>query len=251
MSSHRWRWWLAGLGVYLTFLIGMLPAAYPKAWLHKRLPTVQLARVSGTIWSGMAQELVLDGRSLGTVHWRFDWQAPFGGHIGYRVQLRGPGLMLHGRVSDAGANGLLLQNLRGRIDVRRLNPWLPLPPNSLNGTLDLRLTRMNWLAGRPTYASGTIDFTTVSLNWPQAVTLGSYALAVQTTAQAGIHGMLTDTGGPLILKGTLEVRPEGHYQVQGTLKDRSPGNDPALDNMLRYLPSAGAGAHRFEFHGRW
>jgi len=249
MSWRIARWWLAGLTVYVIFLLATFPAAYALALLQKRLPDVQLANVSGSIWSGAAQEFALHGQSWGALQWHFDWRAPFGGRLGYRLQLRGSEIALQGRVAG-NRNKLLLEDVRGHLPMSRLESWLPLPTGSVNGKLDLHLSQVLLVKLRPERADGTVNLTGVSLSWPQALTLGDYQLKLQTQAQNGIHGSFVDTGGPLVLQGTLDLGLNGHYQVSGTLTSRDPGN-AALNTLLGGLPVDGSGHHPFHFTGQW
>ncbi len=249
MSWGIARWWLAGLTAYVIFLLATFPAAYALALLQKRLPDAQLANVSGSIWSGAAQEFALHGQSWGALQWHFDWRAPFVGRLGYRLQLRGPEIALQGQVAG-NRNKLLLEDVRGHLPLSRLESWLPLPTGSVNGKLDLHLSQVLLVKLRPERADGSVNLTGVSLSWPQALTLGDYQLKLQTQAQNGIHGSFVDTGGPLVLQGTLDLGSNGHYQVSGTLTSRDPGN-AALNTLLRGLPVDGSGHHPFHFTGQW
>ncbi|HVC37715.1 MAG TPA: type II secretion system protein N [Gammaproteobacteria bacterium] len=249
MSWRIGRWWLAGFIAYLFFLLATFPATYALAWLQKRMPEVQLANISGSIWSGAAQEFALHGQSWGVLQWHFDWRAPFAGHIGYRFQLDASDTALQGRVAG-GRDKLLLQDVHGHIPIIRFEPWLPLPAGSVSGNLDMKLNRVLLIKLRPALADGVVNFTDVRLSRPQGVTLGNYQLKLSTQAQKGIHGSFTDTGGPLVLQGTLDLTPSGRYQVSGTMTSRDPAN-AALNNMLGYLPADGAGHHPFSFSGQW
>ncbi len=249
MSWRIVRWWLAGLTVYVIFLLATFPATYALALLQKRLPDVQLANVSGNIWSGAAQEFALHGQSWGALQWHFDWRAPFVGRLGYRLQLQGSDMTLQGRVAGS-LDKLLLEDVRGHLPISRLDPWLPLPAGSVTGRLDLHLNQVLLVKLQPERAAGIVNFTGVSLSWPQALTLGNYQLKLQTQAQNGIHGSFVDTGGPLALQGTVDLGSNGHYRISGTLTSRDPDNT-ALNTLLGDLPADGSGHHPFHFTGQW
>ena len=251
MNRRAWRWGLLGLAAYLLFLLTTLPAVYATAWLEKRLPEVQLAGVHGSIWSGTARELAYHGRSWGILQWRFDWLAPFSGHWGYRLQLHGSGSILQGRVAASAAGTLFFQDVRGQLPVTEIEPWLPVPPGSVGGTLNLQLARLVLIRGRPAVAEGQVTLTGATLNWPQAVALGNYQMKLRTRSGKGIEGSLLDTGGPLMLQGTLNLAPDGRYQLGGSLAVREPG-DAAVSRLLQYLgPVNAAGNHPFQFTGQW
>jgi hypothetical protein len=249
MSWNRLRWWLAGLTVYLFFLVATFPAAYPLAWWQKRMPDVQLSKISGSVWSGVAQEFTLYGQPWGVLEWHVDWRALFTGHMGYRLRLRTSDMDIHARVAGSREN-LLLQDVHGHLPIARLDGLLPLPAGSISGNLEVDLSRVLLVKMRPTLADGTASFTDTVLSWPQSVTLGSYQLKVSTQDKKGIQGSFIDTGGPLVVQGTLDLTPNGHYQVNGTLMSRDPSNT-TLTTMLSYLPADGTGHHPFNLNGQW
>ncbi|MGA9856145.1 MAG: type II secretion system protein N [Gammaproteobacteria bacterium] len=249
MRWHVGRWWLAGFLAYLIFLLATLPADYPLAWWQKRVPDARLSKISGSVWSGAAQEFTLNGQPWGELQWHVDWRALFTGHMGYRLQLRTTGMDIQGRV--AGNRGdLLLQDVRGHIPITRLEALLPLPSGSVSGNLDVDLNRVLLIKMRPVLADGVVSLTDTTLSWPQSLTLGSYQLKLTSQAQKGISGSFIDTSGPLVVQGTLALAPDGRYWVSGTLTSRDPG-DAALSNLLGYLPKDGAGHHPFKLDGHW
>lgn len=249
MTWRIWRWWLAGIVVYLVFLVAMLPASYVTGWLQRKIPQIQLASVSGSVWSGTAQELAYAGDTWGQLHWHFDWAGLFTGHPGYRLTVNGPGATLSGRVSG-NAQHLLLRDLRGRLDIQRLTPWLPLPSGAASGELQLNLDRILLVQDRPRAADGVIALDQLTLSWPQSLVLGSYQLKLVTQVNSGIEGTLLDTSGPLALQGNLQLKPDGHYDVSGVLSARDSSNQ-ALNNLLRYVPADASGSHRFNISGQW
>ncbi|MGA9851564.1 MAG: type II secretion system protein N [Gammaproteobacteria bacterium] len=250
MRLREWRWWLAGIIGYLVFLLATFPAVYAVAWLQKHLPDIQLAGVSGSVWSGAAQDVALKGQSWGALQWHFDWRAPFTGRLGYRLQLHGPDVVLQGKLAARNAGKLLLQDIQGQIQISRLEPWLPLPSGSLNGTLQLQLARVVLTQGRPIMADGVVNLNDLSLNWPQPATLGSYQLKLQTQVKNDIRGNLLDTSGPLMVQGNLNLAPDGRYEISGTLASRDPANT-SVNNLLHYLPTDASGSHPFQFNGQW
>ncbi|HVA54443.1 MAG TPA: type II secretion system protein N [Gammaproteobacteria bacterium] len=248
----RWRvgcWWLAGLLAYLVFLLATLPAVYPLAWWQRRVHDVQLSKISGSVWSGAAQEFTLNGQPWGALQWHIDWRALFTGHMGYHLELRAPDIELQGRVAGT-RDDFLLQDVRGHIPVRRLEALLPLPAGSVSGNLNMDLNRVLLIKMQPVLTDGVVNLTDASLSWPQNLTLGNYQLKLTSQNQKGISGSFMDTSGPLVVQGTLSLTPKGRYQVSGTLTSRDP-NNAALTKLLGYLPGDEAGHHPFKLSGQW
>ncbi|MGH8278422.1 MAG: type II secretion system protein N [Gammaproteobacteria bacterium] len=249
MSWRSLRWWLAGAVVYLVFLLATLPASYITGWLRHRVPEVQLAGVQGSVWTGNAVELAVAGNSWGRIRWCFDWAGLVSGHPGYRLHLEGTGLDLHARVAG-NTHHLLLRDVEGHLDLQRLDPWLPLPPDAIRGDLQLDLHRVELASAHPIAADGVVSLANTTVSWPQVLTLGSYQLKLMTRAGSGISGTLLDRSGPLALQGSLQLEPDGHYAISGTLASRDRA-DVALNKLLDFMPVNASGDHQFSFSGQW
>lgn len=250
MKWRKLRWWLFGVLAYLLFLVCMLPAQYAAAWFDKRVPGLQLDGVSGTVFSGRADGLRLQGSPLGALQWQFDWRAPFSLSYGYRFQLQADNLNLAGRV-DLRGSSLLLRDLDGRVPVPLLERWLPLPNHSVDGTLELHLGELGLKSGRLVSAEGEVQLDDGVLSWPQAFTLGSYRMTLSPAADGGISAEVADVASPLKLHATLSLSAEGAYHLSGVLAPRDP-SDPAAKGFLAGLGAADStGQYPFDFKGQW
>ncbi|HET7649202.1 MAG TPA: type II secretion system protein N [Gammaproteobacteria bacterium] len=246
MMRRGLRWLLPGIAAYLVFLGATFPAAYAVRWLKPALAGIQLSDISGSVWSGQAQELVFDSVSLGAVRWSFDWRAPWTGRIGYHLQLDDGSLQLHGRADIGSGRQIVVHDLAGRVPLTRIDRWLPLPPNSINGLLQIDLTDLSVSNGLLQSADGTVALSETELNWPQHALLGNYLMKVHTAQ--GIIGEIQDTGGPLILQAHAVLQSGRTYTVSGTLAARDAGSDAA--HLLTYLGSPDqTGQYPFNFGG--
>ncbi|MDE2090506.1 MAG: type II secretion system protein N [Gammaproteobacteria bacterium] len=247
MIRQRWRWLLFGLITYGVFLLASLPAAY----VVPQLPGLQLTGVHGSPWSGKANQLLVQGVPLGSLRWRFDWQAPFTATLGYRLTLRAEGLEVRGRAAQGIAGKVFLRDITGYMPVSALDSWLPLPPHSLTGRLGLQLSRVVLVRNRPRVAEGSLTLTNAQLSWPANALLGNYRLTLHSNTAQGIQGTLADTGGPLRLQGKLSVTIDGRYEVSGTLASRNPG-DSTTGGLLQYLGAPDASGNRhFQLSGQF
>ncbi|HEX5339774.1 MAG TPA: type II secretion system protein N [Gammaproteobacteria bacterium] len=246
MTRRVLRWLVPGLLAYLIFLCASFPAVYAWHWLQPDLPNVRLSAVSGSIWSGQAGQLSIESVPLGAVKWRFDWRALLSGAAGYRLHLGDDGLQLVGRAAVSHGQRIVIHDLSGRIPVRRLDHWLPLPAGSLDGVLDLDLQTLVFSKGLPQAADGRVVLDQASLNWPQTAVLGSYRMQLHT--DKGIIGDIRDSSGPLLLQARVTLQTGGQYRVQGTLSARDTASAAArlLDNLGG--PDS-AGKHTFDFTG--
>lgn len=246
MTRRLVRWLLPGIAAYLVFLCATFPAAYVVRWLKPALPGIQLSDVSGSIWSGQAQGLVFDSVSLGAVRWTFDWRTPWTGRVGYHLHLDDGSLQLDGRAAVGRGRQITVRDLAGRVPLTRIDRWLPLPPDSINGVLQIDLTDLSVSNGLLQSADGTVALSETELNWPQHALLGNYRMQIHTAQ--GIVGDIEDTGGPLILKAHAVLQSGRTYTVTGNLAARDAGSDAA--HLLTYLGSPDpSGRYPFSFSG--
>lgn len=246
MSRRIVRWLVPGIIAYLVFLCATFPAAYATRWLRSRTPGIQLSEVSGSIWSGQAQQLVFESVPLGRVSWHFDWRAPWSGQLGYHLRITDEGMQLDGRVAIGHGQRLVIHNLVGRVPLQRLDHWLPLPPDSVAGLLQLDLSNLEINNGLPRAAEGTVTLGDASLSWPQSAALGSYRM--QLSSAKAITAAIQDSGGPLVLQAEAQLEPDGRYHVSGKLSARDA--DSAAAHLLTYLGSPDpSGKYPFDFAG--
>ena len=249
MNKRALRWWLLGAVAYLVFLAVTFPAQYLTAHLSKRLPGLQLSGLSGTLFAGSATGVSYQGASVGAVDWRFDWLAPFSLSVGYRFGLHAEDRDLHSR-ADVGFGRLYLRGLEGHIPVSALDKLLPLPPNSVTGSLSLHLKQLTLKGGQLMSAEGELDLDEAMLKWPATATLGSFRMLLTPAAQ-GIQARVSDVASPFKLDATLSLSPAGAYHLTGTLGARDPG-DQATRNLLAGLGQPDStGQYPFDFKGQW
>ena len=244
------RWWLLGAALYAIFLAANLPAAYLGPWLDRHFPGMQFGGISGTVISGRAAEVSVQSQPLGSLSWRFDWLAPFSATYGYRFDLEGDRQTLQGR-ADLRLGTLYLRDLSGRVPVASLDRWLPLPPHSVDGMLEINLRRLLLKNNQLAAAEGEITLQDGSLHWPGSFPLGSFRLKLGPADGGGLTGQISDLVSPLKLQCDVYLSAEGRYHLKGTLAARDPGDGDA-QKFLAYLGSADTSGHYpFDFSGQW
>lgn len=242
------RWLVPGVLAYLIFMLATFPAAYLLRWLKPDAYGLGLSAVSGNVWSGQAGQVVFQGVPLGRVSWHFDWLAPWTGRLGYRLLLQGGTLEVRGR-ADVGRNGeIVIHNVVGRLPLSRLDHWLPLPSNSVDGLLQLDLTSLTLAKGLPVAASGRVRLSDANLHWPEPAQLGSYQMDLRTAN--GVAGQIHDTSGPLAVAAQVQLQSNGRYTVTGSVAARD--KTSAAARLLNYMGSPGPdGKYPLNFNGQF
>lgn len=235
-----------GIGAFLLFALVTLPAATVLSYFHP--PGVTLSGVSGTIWKGRAQAVRSGTMQLGSVEWKLDILALFTGKLGADVKVTR---------SDGFAEASIAMS-SARVTLRGLNASLPLtamPANLLRGgwtgTATLRLTQLALENSWPVAATGTIEIVDLAgpANRPSA--LGGYKVVFAEGAATaeGLQGALSDTGGPLAVNGTVDIKKNRSYLVSGLIATR-PNAPSDMARTLEILGEPDAqGRRQFSIEG--
>ena len=221
----------AGVAAFLVCLVAMVPANQ----LARRLPAgVELNGVGGTIWSGRARSLTVDGRTLGGLQWScrpwpllaLRWSctaslSPRGGEVS--ADLSGD---FGGEVAG--------KNLQGRVPIAAFEGIAT--PRGWSGDLELDLDELRLVGNRPTAATGTLFLRGLRGPGAGGQVLGDFELTVGEGTVGGevLNGRLRDLGGPLRVRGSIELGQDGRYLLTGEAAP-GPGAGPAIFDTLSFL----------------
>lgn len=238
----------AGVGAFLVFLVVLVPARF----VARVLPDgVAASGWSGTIWSGRAQDLRIDGRRAGSATWscrpwpllRLEWSC--------RVSLElEPGSSATADLVARRDGSLTLGELRGELPIAAVAPDIA---PGWDGRLELAVTRIEIRDRGLADATGSLYLRELVSTQGTREALGDFELqfgggAVGTGA---LSGRLRDLGGPLHLRAVLELAPDRSWRVSGEVAPR-PGASAALIERLAWLgPADPEGRRPLSAEGRW
>ena len=240
-----WPLLALGIGAFALFALVTLPAATVLSFFHP--PGVTLSGVSGTIWKGRAQAVRSGNLHVGSVEWDLSILPLLTGKLGADVKITRSDGFAEGSIAVSGA----------RVTVRGLNASLPLsalPPNIVRGgwtgTATLRLPQLALENAWPVALTGTIEIANLVGPANRPAALGGYKVVFPEGAAAdGLQGALSDTGGPLAVNGTIDLRKDRSYLVNGLIATRP----DAPSDMARTLEILGApdaqGRRQFSIEG--
>jgi general secretion pathway protein N len=237
-----------GVGAYLVFAVITLPASLVASRLAPM--GVNTAGVEGTVWKGRAQVVQVANSNLGGVSWNLHVLALFTARLQADVQLT--------RV-DGFARGLVTVSAAGNVRLRDVTASLPLSalpagglPRGWMGTLNLKLADLVVANGWPTVLNGTVE--AVDLVGPprKPANIGSYKLTFpdpKAKAAEGLAGTLVDTAGPLQIAGTLLLKPDRSYQIDGLVATRPTTPRDVADALQILGPPDPQGRRPFSMAG--
>ncbi len=237
----------AGIAAFLIFLSAMVPARLLTRFAP---PGITVAGLDGTIWSGRASSVRLQGRDLGAASWScspwrlliLEWSCrmamqPAGGQLS--VALSG----------EFDSDEIEACNLRGNLPITLLENVVT--PAGWIGRLDLEVAKALIAGGLPQDAQGRIFVRNLKAPGPGGAILGDFELTLGEGAvgSSSLTGRLNDLGGPLQVRGTIELKRDRSYLVSGEVAP-GPGAGPAIFETLSVLgPADSAGRRPFSLEG--
>ncbi len=112
--------------------------------------SLQLQGVQGTLWSGSAEGVYIDGRQLPALRWDLAPVSLLDGNIGYDVQVGHvrSGLSSRGYI-ELGQNEIAVEAMTGRVSLPYLQPWMDFPvPVSLQGQGRIAIDKLRIVDGQ-------------------------------------------------------------------------------------------------------
>lgn len=221
----------AGAAAFLVCLVAMVPAQQ----LASRLPAgIALGGVGGTIWTGSARSLAVSGRPIGALQWScrpwrllvLEWSC--------KVGLKPPGGEVSGNLSGDFGQEITGRELRGRVPITAFEGIAT--PRGWTGNLELDVAEIRLVGRRPAAASGTLFLRELRAPGAGGQLLGDFELVVGegTVGSDSLNGRLRDLGGPLRVRGSIEVEADGRYLLTGEAAP-GPGAGPAIFDTLSFL----------------
>ena len=250
MMARPVRYLIVGLIVFVIGLVAFLPARVAASWVDGS-SGVTLGGVTGTLFSGHAAYAAGPGGSVENLDWTLN-----------------PASLLLGSLSaditvDSDRNGfsaVVTRSLFGNTHIDNLTGsasagWLAklagytFMPLAGDITVDVSEAAFNddlqvsALDGRLGLGGARWEL----LNPPLA--LGQFKAAVDHNDD-GVRARITDSEGPLAIKGQITVGEARRYQLDVSLRARA-GADDRLGNVLNQLgPADDAGWHRIREQGQ-
>jgi general secretion pathway protein N len=222
----------------------------PASQVARRLPAgIALDGVSGTVWSGRARTAAVEGRVLGALHWScrpwrlvlLEWSC--------RIGLRPAGGEVAGEFSGDFSGNLTGRGIRGTAPISSFEGIAT--PRGWTGNLELDLDALAVESGRPESASGRLLLRSLRAPGASGERLGDFELVVGEGSVGGatLNGRLRDLGGPLRVRGAIELFADGRYLLRGDAAP-GPGAGPAIFDTLGFLgPPDGQGRRPFTIEG--
>lgn len=243
-----WRLLAAGLLVYLLFVLVSFPAQRGAAFLQQQVEGLSLEAVTGTLFSGRAGRLELQGLDLGPVGWSFRPAALLRGRLEYRLDFQGPpiegsahaGVGLSGDVYGRELDALLQPD-------PLVNHFSPLPVQT-EGTVRVQAEQFRLVDGFPQELVGQVDWAAARLLEPVSLELGDVVLVLDGTSEL-LTGHLSNSGATG-LAGELSLSPARDYRLELDLTPGPEATAEFLDALAGFAEERPGGVYRISDAGR-
>jgi len=237
----------AGVAAFAVCLVAMVPANQ----LTKRLPPgIAMTGVGGTIWSGRATTLALDGAPIGAVKWFCRPWKLFVLRWSCAITLAPPGGEISADVAG-GFDGREIEatDIRGQSPIAAFENFAT--PAGWTGTLELDIARIHIVERRAESADGKLYVRALHPPGAGGQPLGDFELTVGEGAVGTdtLAGRVRDLGGPLRVRGAIELKRDGSYFLSGEVAP-GPGAGPGIFDTLSFLgPPDASGRRPFSIEG--
>jgi len=256
MLRSKSVWVIAGVLVFLIWLIVTIPARLVLAHVSNAVPMFYAEGVSGTIWSGSAARVSITApgfnHELGETRWQLHPLSLLGGRVALTLDAK------NGRdhiASDAAitlGGRIILKNTELNLPASIIRSWYPIPAQ-VDGLLSLQLKSLS-------FANAAIDDLDGVLTWQDAqvdfagapVKLGSIVAKLGMGDKGEYKVALSDLGGPLGVAGQLLVAPTERNWLADLKVTPKAGFDPAVAGMISQFGAKDpSGAISFKQSGKF
>ena len=237
---------IVGIVLFLVFLVALLPARVAIGWVAP--PGITLAGVSGTVWSGSAAQLGVNGRLVGRLQWRDGSILAFIGRPAWDIELERSDGFLRGRIGLAPGGRMKASALEGATSLPALRGLVPV--GQVDGNVSLRLDEFALDGGQLERIDGRVVIDAVRPPGLRDGTLGTIAVRFPAAEDTPLTGTIEVDGGPIrVVDARIQLQPDGSYEVGGRIA-ATPDAPREVNEALRYMGSPDADGYRpFSFAG--
>ena len=165
------------------------------------------------------------------------------------MSLRPAGGEVSGDVSGDFGDEIEASAITGRLPISTFVGLVT--PRGWTGDLELDVGEIRIVNRRPASATGTLYLRSLRAPGAHGQMLGDFELVVGegTVGTEALNGRLRDLGGPLHVRGAVELGRDGRYLLSGDAAP-GPGAGPAIFDTLGFLgPPDSQGRRPFTIEG--
>ena len=233
MRDRAWlRWMAAGLLLYTSFMIVLLPASWIGWAAVKANIPATLFHPVGTVWRGSARAtLHTPGHTRiasGEISWRINPLYLAIGRLGFDLEFLSDQIRIstNGKI---GRSALDINKVQARLPVSTISLFYPLLANaSLTGTVLLDSTALS-MTNNSIVGAARINLESVSSSWLGRGNQGSYNINLDANGKV-LHYSLTTSSGAIQIQGagSWELFSTGKLDFDGRITAENGASPPSV-----------------------
>lgn len=224
-----------GLVVFGVSLALNAPADRLHAWFAADDATLQPRGLSGTLSSGHAAQIDVQGLpAVRDIAWTLQTWRLLLGRASFKLSGGADGMLIDGRASLVPSGTLTLSDFRLASPLKILLSAAGQGLLPVEGTVGTEITSLKLRDQWPDSAEGLV--TVRGLGWKlgrEPVLLGDYEALLENET-AGIKATIHTLGGPLEVKGESRVSHDRSYELDLAMRPK-PDAPPMVPNLVRNL----------------
>lgn len=245
MTSRR-RLIAIGLVTFIAGLIVVFPARVAYHWFAPE--QIAVGGISGSVWSGTAQNASSSGVYVTNLSWRFKPLRLFTGKLAYAVAARPATGFVEADVGFGFGGAIHVTDLQGAISLQLLEQLAVV--RGIRGDASLRFERLTFKDGIPVAAEGAVEVSNLVIPMVATESIGGYRAEFHPQQDGGINASVEDTDGALDLAGRIALAPDRSYQFRGLIAAK-PETPASLRQQLRFLGTPNdRGQHELNLDGQ-
>lgn len=234
-----------GLIVFITGIILLFPARVAYRWFAP----VEFAAsgISGTVWKGHAAEATAIGTYVRDLSWRINVLDLVTAKLGYAIESKFSSGFLEGNIAVGFGGTLRATDLRATLPLASMQSLFGMP--GISGSASANFSELKLESMMPVTANGVVEISGLTLPLLGPDPLGGFK-AEFFSQESGISASIEDTNAVIDLAGSLQLSPDGTYQLLAHLT--ATGDTPApIRQQLQFLGSANdRGQHELRLEGQ-
>ena len=244
MPTRR-RLIIVGCLTLVAGLIILFPARVAYNWFAP--PGIALSGISGSIWSGAAQSMMIGDVYVGNLTWQARPHRLLLGQAAYALEGRPAGGFVECDFALGFGGSIYLNDLVGSVPMQVLERASGI--RGLRGNASVDFEQLIFSDGAPVAAIGILEVTGLTLPLVATTSIGGYR-AEFFTQQDGIVASVEDTDGVVDLAGSFELSRDRNYRFLGQLAAK-PETPAQVRQQMIYLGTPNErGQYELRLEGR-
>lgn len=217
------RYTLIVFFLYLLFLVTNIPATVALSAVN--LPkNLSLASVSGTVWSGKAQQFRYMGISFGAVSWRLHPLNLILGELSADISVVNNEQYINTEAHVSFSGKIELEETRFSIDLSLLQPLIYGMPFAYSGHASGYFPVSYFQKNNYVGVNGKLSLSDITMISPQRQLLGGFTINLRAEKEGATSAKIKDNGGPLNIDGQLLLKKDGQLNISANLATTEPGS---------------------------